>query len=239
MQPVFRAVAATLPEPVCATHAVMPCDWVLAGGLRAFRDDASHAGRSTAALKIFLALALQIPSGSRLRRERGSVLLAYEELSALTGLSHQLVASGNKRLADQGLIRTRPEGQGRRLRYFLEGYDEAPARRRLPCRLVLPGSAEPVTGDLRRFSTRQVGDLHALKAYLCLCALGRPGADRMLLDLDRLSALTNIAAGKAHRALESLSAHGLAALRPVPASAGTPEVWEVGIGRLQRCWTAF
>lgn len=237
LSPAFSA-----PEPVPFTHAVMPCDWVLAGGLRVFRDDAAHLGRSTAALKIFLTLALEIPSGRRLRHERASALLAYAELSALTGLSHQLVAAGKKLLAEQGLISTRPEGQGRRLRYFLEGYDEAPARRRLPYRTLPPKPGEPVPADLRRFSTRQAGDLHALKVYLCLCALGRPGEDRVLLQLDHLSALTNVAAGKARAALETLATHGLAALTPMSARGrgpeSWPESWEVGVGGLQRCSAA-
>ncbi|WP_162560645.1 hypothetical protein [Methylobacterium durans] len=156
------------------------------------------------------------------------MLLAYEELSELTALSHQLIAAGKKLLIDRGLIRTHPEGQGRRLRYFLENYDGSLAQYRLPHRRLLPRLGDSSPADLRSFSTRHVGDLHALKVYACLCALGQPGKNRISFRLDRLSSLTKIANEKTLGALDKLATHGLALPR-THSSVASSEAKEVEI----------
>ncbi|ACA15394.1 hypothetical protein M446_0840 [Methylobacterium sp. 4-46] len=146
----------------------LPCGWVLDGGLRLFRGDGARVGRSAAALKLLLALAVTA-------EEDGSALLSCAQLAALAGLTQSLIVSGKRLLADYGLVRVEAEGRRTRLALTRYGPDHRAARiRHDPAYRANP--AAEIRG-LRALSCRRSGHLDALKLYILLCALaGEEGA---------------------------------------------------------------
>lgn len=187
----------------------LPAEWIRDGGLRAFRADAGYLGRSIAALKLYLTLVVsQDAAGS----DPAPILLSYERIAALSGLSDPLICAGKKALLDQGLITTCDDRSGGTIAYQLAGlrpWDPA------ACLVLgLPFGA-PMTA-LHRLTCRKTPNLAALKTYLVLCACGSDPDGIVSLDVDRASVLTRTSHVKIIAALAPLQELGLA--EPV----GTP-----------------
>ncbi|MGU3541103.1 hypothetical protein [Methylobacterium sp. A54F] len=196
-------------EVVSRSGARLPCQWVIDGGLRLFRDDVAYRGRSAAALKILLTVALMADEGA----DRVTALLSYEDLNRLSGLSTVLISAGKKLLTTHGLIDVAHEGQGRRIRYVLNGGpDEAHA-------MVPRGRGDAdANGDpiakLRALSCARALDLDALKLYVVACALAGARSQPVPVRASVVAELTNIRAAKVAEALEALRERRLVALRP-------------------------
>src|SRR4051812_33394555 len=65
------------------TASRLPCRWILEGGLRTFRSEPAYAGRSTAALKILLAVALAAEDGDADGDGPIAALLSYAQIGAI------------------------------------------------------------------------------------------------------------------------------------------------------------
>ncbi|ACL56398.1 hypothetical protein [Methylobacterium nodulans] len=190
----------------------LPCQWVLDGGLRLFRGDAARVGRSTAALKLLLALA--VTAG-----EDGSAVLSCTQLAALAGLSQSLIVAGKKRLCAYDLVRVAPEGQ--RTRFALTRFDPGARSARIPHDPAYRANPHAEIRGLRALSCRKTGNLDALKLYLLLCAWAGERDGEVRVPLGTAAELLNVTALRVGAALALLAAHDLAS---VSAPAGG-EVW--------------
>ncbi len=173
-------------------------------------------GRSIAALKLYLTLVVS-------QEERSApglpIVLSYERIAALSGLSDPLICSGKKALLDQGLVTTSGERQGRTIAYRLCG-PHAPADL-----AVLPHG--PRDGGriaaLHALTCRKAPHLAVLKIGLLL----RAGADEAgiaALDLDAAAQLTGLSHVKVSAALAAAQASGWSSRAPsgpAPRSGGS------------------
>ncbi|MFE1597837.1 hypothetical protein [Methylobacterium sp. ID0610] len=202
------AVAAgpRLPLPrAAAAWSPLPGQWVLDGGLRLFRSDAALVGRSAAALKLVIALAVAAD-------EDGSAILLCPQLAALAGLTQSLIVSAKKLLAAYDLVHATPEGQKTRLTLARL----APGARRawIPHDPAYRRNPQAEIRGLRALSCRKAGNLDALKLYLLLCAwTGEPGGE-MRIAVGAAADLLNVTALRVGAALDLLVAHDLAAVTP-------------------------
>ncbi len=194
--------AANVPDRGPGGIALLPARWIHQGGLRAFRADAGHVGRSIAALKLYLALAVSQDERSALGTP---IVLSYERIATLSGLSDPLICSGKKALLDQGLVTTSGERQGRTIAYALSG-PYAPADL-----AILPHGPRDGAriAALHALTCRKAPHLAVLKVALLLTA----AADEVglaLLDIDAAAHLTGLSHVKVLAALAAAQNLGLA-----------------------------
>ena len=188
-----------------------PNGWILDGGLKLYRSDPAHAGRSTAALKLILTLTLLAGTASRAHASEpgGSVLASYEQISAIAGLSRPLIASARKMLCGQGLVRVSYEGQGGRVRYHLD--DLASAKGRIH-HALRPGCGDAlVLSCLRSLPCREVRSLHALKLYVLMSGLRDDGRPAGLISRAEIATFTNLRESQIAAAFSTLRRHRLIA----------------------------
>ncbi|WP_407529264.1 hypothetical protein [Methylobacterium oryzisoli] len=183
----------------------LPARWVLEGGLRAFRGDAAHLGRSIAALKLLLTLAIRLDHGEA---GAASVVLSYEQLSGLSGLSEPSICAGKKVLVEHGLVRTSCDWQGQTLAYGLTGLPTPDGV--VPLRYRRTGGRDARMLSLHRIPCRKLGNLNALKIYLLLTALGSHEHGFVPLHVESAATLTAVSPVKVVEALDHLTALGLA-----------------------------
>ena len=183
----------------------LPVRWVLDGGLRAFRGDAAHLGRSIAALKLLLTLAVMLDHG-----EAGAVslVLSYQQLSGLSGLSEPSICAGKKALVDHGLVQTSCDWQGQTLAYGLTGLPAPDGV--VPLRYRATGGHDARMLSLHRIPCRKLGNLNALKIYLLLTALGSHEHGFVPLHVESAATLTAVSPVKVVQALDHLTSLGLA-----------------------------
>jgi hypothetical protein len=191
----------------------LPCRWILDGGLRSFRSEPAYAGRSTAALKILLAVALTAEDGDREEDGPVAALLSYAQIGALAGLSSPVLSAGKRLLATQGLIAVTQEGQGRRVRYRLTDAPGPARYARIAHAPIDPSAPDASLSDLHRFTSRYARDCNALKLYALLCALADRRGTVASLSCAEIAARTNMSETKARGAVETLDADGLATAR--------------------------
>ncbi|KAB1070210.1 hypothetical protein [Methylobacterium planeticum] len=190
----------------------LPCGWVRDGGLRSFRSEPAHAGRSAAALKILLAVAL-MAEADEAGPEPVAALLSYAQLTALAGLSSPVLSAGKRLLTAQGLIAVTHEGQGRRVRYRLTDAPGPPRYARIAHAPLDRDAPDLRIADLHRFTSRYARDLNALKLYVLLAALADRRGTVQNLSCADIAARTNMSETKAREAIECLDAEGLARAR--------------------------
>ncbi|OAS26842.1 hypothetical protein [Methylobacterium platani] len=192
----------------------LPADWIHDGGLRAFRADAGHLGRSIAALKLYLALVVSQdaapPAG-----EPGSILLSYERIAALSGLSDPLICAGKKALVERGLVTTCGERPGGTIAYRLAGLGPAAGA----AHLLHAGPDGAGIAALHGLTCRKAPNLAALKTYLLLNACGSDPDGVVPLDVDAAADLTQLSHVKILAALAALQGLGLVDTLPSPARA--------------------
>lgn len=194
----------------------LPCRWILDGGLRLFRDEVAYRGRSAAALKMLLTIALKADQRATglLAGERVTALLSYEDLNRLSGLSTILISAGKKFLCGHGLVEVTHEGQGRRNRYFLGSSGRFEPQALIPCRHPIEPETWTRIEKLNDLSCTQLHDLNALKIYLILCALDGGRDLSVALRPSIVSELTNIAETKIPEALDNLARRSLVSMQP-------------------------
>ncbi len=193
----------------------MPCQWILNGGLRLFRNEVAYRGRSAAALKILLMVALMAEEQEAgiLAGQRMTALLSYEDLNHLAGLSTVQIRAGKTFLCGHGLVTVAHEGQGRRTRYFLGSGDRFEPQAFIPCRhRVQPQERKPVE-KLQDLSCTEVHDLNALKIYLVLCTLSGGRDLSVTLRPSVVSQLTNIPETKIAEGLDNLAQRSLVSVQ--------------------------
>lgn len=188
----------------------LPSQWILDGGLRQFRDSAAYIGRSAAALKLLLTVALvaeDVPDVLATHRQ-GTASLSYDELCRLAGLSRPLIVQGKKLLCAHGLIRTSQEGRGQKVRYTLANYRREQAWARIALSSTDCNGEGQNFRALHSLSCRQSNDLNALKVYIALSALS--GGEEYSAPINRsaISEITNIDGVKLKAALDKLSVGG-------------------------------
>lgn len=181
----------------------LPARWIREGGLRAFRADAGHVGRSIAALKLYLTL---VVSQDERSAPGDPIVLSYERIAALSGLSDPLICSGKKALLDQGLVAASSERQGRTIVYRLCGPHAATDLALLPHG---PRGAERIAA-LHALTCRKAPNLAVLKLGLLLGA-GADAAGLAALDIDSAADLTGLSHVKVVAALAAAQDLGLAA----------------------------
>lgn len=192
----------------------LPCQWILDGGLRLFRDEVAYRGRSTAALKILLTVALMAeePDAGTLSGQRVSTLLSYADLNRLSGLSTILISAGKRFLCGHGLVAVAHEGQGRRIRYFLGRGSRLEPQAFIPCRHRAEGAWTRIE-TLHDLSCTQIHDLNALKIYLVLCALGGGRDLSVTVRSSLVCQLTNIPEAKIADAVGNLARRSLVSVQ--------------------------
>ena len=182
----------------------LPADWIHDGGLRAFRGDAGYLGRSIAALKLYLTLVVSqdeaAPAG-----EPAPIVLSYERIADLSGLSDPLICAGKKALLDQGLVTTCGERPGGPLAYRLTGLYPTAASASV---LHTPQAGARIAA-LHGLSCRKAPNLAALKTYLLLSAHGSDPDGVASLDVDAAAGLINVSHVKITAALAALQDLGL------------------------------
>ncbi|WP_053080153.1 hypothetical protein [Methylobacterium variabile] len=177
----------------------LPADWIHDGGLRAFRGDAGYLGRSIAALKLYLTLVVSQDAASP-AGEPAPIVLSYERIAALSGLSDPLICAGKKALLDQGLVTACGERPGGMIAYRLTGLHPSIASAAI---LHAPQVGGRITA-LHGLTCRKAPNLAALKTYLLLSACGRDAEGAVSLDIDAASDLTNTSHVKIIAALAAL-----------------------------------
>ncbi|WP_207767849.1 hypothetical protein [Methylobacterium frigidaeris] len=180
----------------------LPADWITEGGLRAFRADAGYLGRSIAALKLYLAL---VVSQDAAGGDPAPILLSYERIAALSGLSDPLICADKKALLDQGLVATCGDRPGGTIAYRLTGLHPSTA----VSLLHGPRPGMPIA-TLHGLTCRKAPNLAALKTYLLLCAYGCDLDGAVTLDVDAAAGLTLTSHVKIVAALAALQSLGLA-----------------------------
>ncbi|MFH6781060.1 MULTISPECIES: hypothetical protein [Methylobacterium] len=190
----------------------LPADWIHDGGLRAFRADAGHVGRSIAALKLYLTLVVSQGATSN-PAEPAPIVLSYERIAALSGLSDPLICAGKKALLDQGLVTTDGARPGGTIVYRLTGLYPAAAG----ARVLHASQAGSRIAALHGLTCRKAPNLAALKTYLLLSAQGSDPDGVASLDVDAASDLTTLSHVKIVAALAALQDLGLAEAVPSPA----------------------
>lgn len=202
-RPMRRSGLATdVPDRGPGGIALMPARWIHQGGLRAFRADAGYVGRSIAALKLYLTLAVSQDERSA---PGAPIALSYERIAALSGLSDPLICSGKKALLDQRLVAAAGERQGRTIAYTLCG-PHAPADL-----AILPhGHRDGARiAALHALTCRKAPHLAVLKIALLLTA-GADEAGLAILDIDAAARLTGLSHVKVLAALAAAQDLGLA-----------------------------
>lgn len=199
------------PDPH-GTWAPLPGGWIREGGLKLYRNDPSHAGRSIAALKLFLTLTVlaggpTAQAATQAASSANSVLISYEEIAGIAGLSRPLIASARKILCNRGLLHVTYEGQGERVRYHLVG--EASALGRVHHARTRGYADLPTIACLRRLSSRDVRNLHALKLYLLMSGLRAEGQREVALSRTEIEGYTSLRESQAFTAFSILRRHGL------------------------------
>lgn len=183
----------------------LPNGWILDGGLRAFRGELAFAGRSTAALKLLLVVALAAGRSADVDTSGGqtSAELTYDRLTLLTGLSRPLVAASKKFLCGQGILRVSASRQSGRERYWLEGRStQAPGS--IHHAVAIDPETNAGLSQLRGLPCRQASALHALKLYVFLSALRREGQQSVATSRAEIEALSGLRKSQFETAVEEL-----------------------------------
>lgn len=192
----------------------LPSQWILDGGLRSFRDQPAFIGRSAAALKLFLTVAVMAEDApdALAGEHQGTALLSYDDLGRLAGLSRPLIAQARNLLCAQNLLRFSQEGRGRQVRYRLERFSRRECWTRIPLHAAPADHATESIEPLHRLSCRRLDDLHALKLYVLLCALSDPSHMGVAAEIRHLSHCTNLSNLKIELAARRLMSDGLISL---------------------------
>lgn len=209
LQPIRRPTRARHPVPSGAVVPApegrasrLPADWIHDGGLRAFRGDAGYLGRSIAALKLYLGLVVSQDAASG---DPGPIVLSYERIAELSGLSDPLICAGKKALLDQGLVTICGERSGGPIAYRLTGLYPAAAAASV---LHAPQASTRIDA-LHGLTCRKAPNLAALKTYLLLSAGGRDPDGVASLDVDAAADLGGTSHVKIVAALGALQDLGL------------------------------
>ncbi len=189
----------------------LPNAWIYDGGLRRFSTAPKDRGRSSAALKVLLALIVRAEnkSLSEAGHNQGSVSSSYDDLMSLTNLSRAQIAKAVKLLTELQLVTVTRAGRGGRNRYFISNYGPHDRYGKVPNRRIY-GTADP--GRIRvlhEFSCRNESDVNALKLYFLMCGLRDSSGNRTLASYVTIETKTGVAQAKIRRALSVLIEHGL------------------------------
>jgi hypothetical protein len=174
----------------------LPSRWVREGALHAFQARGPRG--DTAALKLYMALALFAHFKPTEAAAAGSVRLTFSELEQLCDISRRSIAQGLRRLEWHGRIHTHRIGHAQR--YVLADYEET-GWAKLPRAHLLTD---------RRFHSFGIrGELHldALKLYLALLTFRANDASQVLLSYDKIEHYTGIARRHIRRAIDVLLNH--------------------------------
>jgi len=207
-----------------------PSQWILDGGLRSFREELAHAGRSIAALKLLAVVAIAA-SSARFRAPGDGLAaqISHNEISKLAGLSRPLIVAAKKFLAGQGVFDVVQDSPCGRTVYRLNARSYAYGSIHHTA-AIFHGSTSGIAG-LRGLSCRQTSGLRAMKAYMLLSGLRRDDAQSVVTSRAEIAHLTGLRDSQVIGALEELRKRRMIAadLRAVRAGA------DMGRLTLQTC----
>lgn len=189
----------------------LPNAWIYEKGLRALSAGPRSRGGSSAALKLFVTLALRAENKAAVAAEltQGSASLSYDDLMSLTNLSRAQIAKGIKLLTEQKLIVVKADGRGRRSRYFLTRYGSSDTFGKIPNQPLFRSPAGDRVRTLQDLSCRNESDVNAMKLYLFLCGTRDQSAHRTLASYETIHEVTGIPESKIRKAISVLIDRGL------------------------------
>jgi hypothetical protein len=224
-EPAREPAAKRQPPLQGACWSPLPSEWILNGGLRTFREDLAHAGRSTAALKLLTVVVIATGSGRFAAPDDGlAAQITHDELNMLAGLSRPLVVAAKKFLSAEGIVDVTQDASTGRTVYRLDG--RASLFGSIHHASALADGSTSAIASLRKLSCRQATTLRAMKVYMLLSGLRRGDAESVFTSRAEIVQLTGLRDSHVEVSLAELKKRNMIVgdLRSIRACAGDDRI---------------